>query len=872
MSNSTNSENPQNVNTSGNTYGVTQEGDIFQNFFGKTDFDEISFEDLESQTKELPEIQPDFLNQLKEHRMLVLGGELGGINKNELILQLAYLVAQDSQKTDSDKTNPQKADVSIKLWRHSSSQQIIDLELELRNRKSPTIFVFTDIEPKDINCSLQHIYDIVPSLEHWVLFSTNRSFSSWHLNDNAQIFFNPNLNPQDIYGQDILVNELEKKLGKNLKLELNKYLKNDAQGLKSIAEQLGDLGNILRFVKLFDRKIQESQTDININDLIKESKSDEFVRNLFQNILSDRQQLMALGISFFNGMFEDQLFTALEKVFTEAWRKRDPSLIALDYSDLEELIYNYFDFQENNLYEGVSNIFKVVETKTYKIDIRSINILSLGNRDQLFEIAWQSHRRQIINALEVLVNIVKESALEKNYYLLGELDLYRNPIRCEKVRKAITNTFSSIGVVSINAVYSSLLQLARHEKLEVRDVAASVIASWYELDKKEELFRILQYLYNFSLEKEKASQQLYEEVTEEDSDNVENQDKSNLKESEKQLNQNKIDLARDKFYESYQSLLEKNEEVKKRSQEEEEYYINKKQDLHDYIGATVAVTLGDVIYEYHKNKAMDDKLYDWLQELSKSRLRFVHFYFGYYTLFWVVPLHLEKMRDLLKEIVQDHKDWLSEKPDLSLNKATFMSLYNADNHPKISLSNAVARSLTHAYNYPENREQVKDILKSWYREGSNVYPNNKSKNITEKEALLRTVALTYGLIKYDDERFPILLEDACSCLAEILKMDNHPLVRKIVIFTVFVLTNEYFDKSDKIEEWLSDLVSNFNRTEQKNLVIELTAIYIKERVQSKKINELTTVEKAMNKWAKQENVPAQQIAIKALVSFAKLPE
>ncbi|NER08379.1 MAG: hypothetical protein F6K17_40475, partial [Okeania sp. SIO3C4] len=208
------------IETHGDNSAATWSGDIYQNnIYGKTDFDEISFEDLESQTKELPEIQPDFLNSLKEHRMLILGGELGGINKNELILQLAYLVAKDSQKTDSNKTNPQKADISIKFWRHSSSQQIIDLEPELRNRKTPTIFVFLDIEPKDINCSLQHIFsEIIPSLEHWVLFSTNRSFSSWHLNDNAQIFFNPNLNPKDIYGQDILVNELKNKLGENLKL------------------------------------------------------------------------------------------------------------------------------------------------------------------------------------------------------------------------------------------------------------------------------------------------------------------------------------------------------------------------------------------------------------------------------------------------------------------------------------------------------------------------------------------------------------------------------------------------------------------------------------------------------------------------------
>ncbi len=135
----------------------------------------------------------------------------------------------------------------------------------------------------------------------------------------------------------------------------------------------------------------------------------------------------------------------------------------------------------------------------------------MGNRNKLFKIAWQTHRRQIINALEVLVDIVKESGLTKDYTLPEKWDLYGEPIRSEKIRSAITNTFSSIGSISINAVYSSLLRLATDQKFEVRAVAASVIASWYNTGKKEELFRILQSFYGIALEKEKAqkSQQIF---------------------------------------------------------------------------------------------------------------------------------------------------------------------------------------------------------------------------------------------------------------------------------------------------------------------------------------------------------------------------
>ena len=863
----------------------------------KTDFDEISFEDLESQTKELPEIQLDFFDQRKKQRMLVLGGELGGINKNELILQLAYRLAKDerldSEKIDSDQTNPQKVDVSIKRWRRTSSQQTIDLEAELQKTKDPTIFLFTNIEPRNIASSLQNIYKIVQSLRrHYILASTDRSFSSWHLNNNAQYFFPTNLNPQTIYGQHILVKELQEELSryqkqlnklqeeseKDLKPKLSECLKSNYGSLESISQNLGSLKSIRQFVKLLSQRLNEhikkqkelkKQTQLssealstllsrkNINILIENSKlNDEtFIRNLFQNILqnSPRQQLLALGISFLNGLFEDQLFTALEKVFTEAWQKRDPSLVTLDYSDLDELRYNYFDFQENDfdIYERVSNSFKVVETKLYKTDIRLINVVFVKNREQLFKVAWESHRRQIINGLEVLVNIVKDSVVPENYYLPGNWNLYGTQTRREKLRRAVSNTFcdiiSNIGSASINALYNSLFELARDKKNEVRNVAANILTNLYERGKKEELFRILQFLYDFSLEKEKKGTSQWRRQKEKEKDNTENEEK--LEEVEKQQTKNIITKIKD-----FLTNLFREEKI----QGEKEYYINKQTDLHDFLGATVAVTVGNVISEHYRGggEGIPDDFYSWLKELSKSKLRFIHAFFGYYSLYVTVPFYLKQMRGFLKEIVEKHKYWLYEEYNLSLN-------------------HAVAQSLADAYRYSKNREEVKDILKNWYEEASKgdeytkSKQNAKEKQVLKKEdALFRTVALTYGQIQYDDkdvDKFPILLRDTCLWFEEILKKDKNLLVRKTIISAVFLLTHNYLGT---IEKWLSNLVSDFTPEEQKRLIIELTNIYLKEEVKE----ELTTVEKVMNKWVKEKNIPAQKIAFGALVSFAKLED
>ncbi|NEP06607.1 MAG: hypothetical protein F6K34_18360 [Okeania sp. SIO4D6] len=186
----------------------------------------------------------------------------------------------------------------------------------------------------------------------------------------------------------------------------------------------------------------------------------------------------------------------------------------------------------------------------------------------------------------------------------------------------------------------------------------------------------------------------------------------------------------------------------------------------------------------------------------------VRLYFGYSTLSKVVPLHLKQTRAFLKDIVQDHRDWLYKKYGLSLN-------------------HAVAISLTYAYNYPENRQEVKDILETWYQEAEARYEviegnediNTEEDNLlTKEDALLRTVALTYGLIKYDEKIFPILLQNACSRLKEILDMDKHILLREAVITAILLLVNKYLGG---IEEWLSGLVSSFSKKEQKSLIREL---------------------------------------------------
>lgn len=877
-----------NNTTIGSAYGsaIGDNARVYNNnnYYGdiQEEFVELTLDKLKSQFDNSPDIETDFLNQLDKQRLLVLSGNL--IEKKDLALQLALNLAE--KVVDSN-----NRDIHIKQWKRSSSQQLINLEIVLRNTKSPTIFVLTDVEPKDIGVyAFPQIYKTAKLLDkHWVIASTEISFTHWNLGEKARIFF-PELKIESIYGQDILQNKLQEELEK---YSLQKEL--DPKSLGLVVQNLKNPTNIFRFIELFrqevDKNTNESESKpIDINLLIELAKNDEqFIRKLYYEVLDPREQLLALGLSFFNGFFEDQLFAALEQVVMQAWRKRDPSLPVLDYCDLDKLRDNYFQLSQNDLYESTSGNFKIVEIKTYKIDLRSIKIISLENHHLLYKVAWESHRRQIINALEVLVDIVKESAIQANHDLRGKWQLYGEPLRRENLYSVISQTISDIGLVStsaLSAIQGALFRLAIDPNHNVRNVAASAIARWYNSDNRheEELFRTLQFFYSRTLTKEgdREENYWYDELEKNREERTENSnDVQTVKNQNNQIKQNIFDHFRD----------DKDKQNKK-------YYINQEIELQDYIGATVAVTVGDVISDYYGTDTISDELYNWLEELSESRLRLVHLYFGYYTLFWVVPLHLkeQRMSTFLKEIALKHTDWLYPNsgaiaPGLAYayNEIKWKHRDWLYHDSGISLNHAIASSLAHAYKNRENCQEVKLILDSWYDEVKHRPSNINRKKITPDDALLRTVVLTYGLIQYTQEATFITVDMALKQLEEILKKEEHPDVRKAIISAICNITYRYFNQ---IESQLQDLLPYFNRKEQKKIVGILCEIFLEQRetldfeeteIYQRKIKvnrrsykiwknpetrPLTEIEKVMNRWAKLEKkVSVQQMAIQALVSF-----
>ncbi|BAS59489.1 VCBS repeat-containing protein [Leptolyngbya boryana NIES-2135] len=281
------------------------------------------------------------------------------------------------------------------------------IDIELQNTEKTTVFILTQVNPQSFGYDLARIQKAANLCKHYIVMSTDVTFAAWRQPSSTKLFW----------------------------YELSR-------GSVADAPQL-------------------------INTLSQE----EALSNWYHHHLKQpRDRLLALGLSFFDGLFDDQFFAALEEIVERVWQRRDASLRALDYRDLENL-HTFFNFTET-------------KNQGTKIAIRFPK-----QRRTLFKIAWHSDRRQILSALPVLVDLIRQSVVGR----LANLELYGSDTKCKEIRTVIAETISDIGSISENAIQTTLLQLSADPNTDVQATAAYAMARWrdpeYSLD--QQLFKTL---------------------------------------------------------------------------------------------------------------------------------------------------------------------------------------------------------------------------------------------------------------------------------------------------------------------------------------------------------------------------------------------
>ncbi len=516
----------------------------------------------------------ELINIVGNQHLLVLGGS-PEIDKSALARHIAWYLGEllKRKQTAADSTTP------VQEWYRSSSDPQ-DLTVKLQETKETTIFILPQIAPQDVNYNLFAIQEAAVGGKHFVLVSTDTPFVSWKQNESARTLFWQDLSPEALYGSDELTNILVQRLIDAEDSLLPEFLTDDLEpdkplvgrlSVREAAERLKTPSNIAVFVQLLCAE-RESLSEARVRELIDLAHDNKrTLQQWYHAVLTSREQLLALGLSLFDGFFDDQFFTALEMVVENVWQRRDVSLRALDYCDLDNL-RNFFSFVET-------------QDQTTKIKSRFSE-----QRRALFEVAWNSHRRQILSALPVMTQLVRNSVGARS----SQPELYGDYVRRKQLRSVIGETLSDIGLISRIAVQDALWTLAADSEPGVQSVAASALARWRAYGHHEDLFETLQ-----------------------------------------------------TWQHETSAINAINAKLKGREEEETE----KSEGAQAYIRATMALALGYAA-QYDPPNQLSSEFCRLLEGLASDRSDLVRDRLGNYTLPMIVPFHLNQLSDILYDMVR----------------------------------------------------------------------------------------------------------------------------------------------------------------------------------------------------------------------------
>lgn len=469
---------------------------------------------------------------------------------------------------------------------------------EIKNTENATnIFLLPDIKPQH---KLERIQEAAEAAKNnkkgnnYVIATTDIPRITWTGHQNDSIWWQIS-NESPLYNPQGLLENLISRLRKKSLSE-----ENISKVSQIVDENLETFASTKYFIQSLSTQNEQELSEEKIRKALDSAKKDrEISLKEWFDSLESHEKLLALSLSLFDGLFTDQFFAAVEQIVSNVWQPRDSNLRALDYEDLQKL-GNYFDYSEVTVYDNKPKGFKFVCTTDYPIEIE-ISRIAISNPDDrflLFKIAWISHRRQIINALKFIVQMVKESVNSENL----NWELYGNFIRRKQFQNAISQTLSDIGLAStsaMNEVKNPLLILASHYNFNIHNVAASAISKWY------------------------INNNMYKEI------------------SEKELSQNQ-----QIFFGTLQQFWSIAIEKENTEQKPETW--------RDYIGATVALAISYTGATCAPDN-LPNELLNWLEEVSESPSNIIRSYFGYHTLSFLVPLHLNQLHQYLKKWTQKHQ-------------------------------------------------------------------------------------------------------------------------------------------------------------------------------------------------------------------------
>lgn len=419
---------------------------------GAVEFLELDAADVHADEAPLP--TPELAARLKSQRVVLLAGESD--EKPVVARHVAAWVANEAAGAG--------APPALLEW--NGAKELDALLRGLRSRKERAVILLLRLEPKQVDWRLTRVREEAVEHGHFVVATTEVSIATWQRGADDAGFLVP-VADAGLYDASFLVKRLVRELTRTGGALSRGLIEEDEQDVersrlcgitfRAIAERLQLPSRISSFVARLVREAGErGQVDQDtVRRLLKEvTDACRRVERWFQS-QGDAAQLLALGLSLFEGVPDDQFFAAMESWVTEVRARRDPTVRAFDYRDASELEAMFPEVPSAN--------------GTTRYEPRWP-----GQRRSMLQAGWKTHRRQIVGALDVLARIARESALGRGQHP----ELFGSESRRRKLREVVTESLSEVGLLSAAAVEPRLLELASDDDTDVQEVAAGAVARW----------------------------------------------------------------------------------------------------------------------------------------------------------------------------------------------------------------------------------------------------------------------------------------------------------------------------------------------------------------------------------------------------------
>jgi hypothetical protein len=286
-------------------------------------------------------------------------------------------------------------DLKIRDW--SADGGLIDLDTLLDGQETK-ILIFSGAGPNNLGVGLDRLARLLAERQHYAIITTELDLDLWHPNSSERRFCSrPSWD--SYYGPEFLCDLLrqELKLFTSRSASGGEDAKAAAGGADTllagvqpewIVAKLREPDRLFDFVKALEREPGPVSKEC-IEVLTDEESGDRSKAVRWYRDQVERLQLLAVGLMLFEGLPADQVFAGLETLVDGVWRPDHPALQGFDYLDVERL-GRYFKRLQDAGEEG-----RIVITA----------------QREIFDAAWQLHRRSILAALPAMAAMLRNAGM-----------------------------------------------------------------------------------------------------------------------------------------------------------------------------------------------------------------------------------------------------------------------------------------------------------------------------------------------------------------------------------------------------------------------------------------------------------------------------